>query len=113
MFGVFNTYKWLFVGIGVILWSMSIWHVASTYTESSYTKDKLKLVQEKLDLREKQANEIAELSKKYQENLETLKPKITTINKEIQREILTNNVYHDCKSTDGVVQQYENKLDLQ
>ena len=36
-----------------------------------------------------------------------------TINKEIQHEISTNTIYRDCKSTDGILREYESKLDLQ
>lgn len=106
MLNLFNQYKWLVLGVGAILWSMGVWHVASTYTESSYTKEKLAMV-------EKHQADLAKSSKEYQESLAKIKPVITTINKEIQREIQTNTVYSDCKSTDGVVREYERKLDLQ
>lgn len=106
MLNLFEQYKWPLVGIGVILWSGCVWHIASTYTESSYTKEKLKTLEEHV-------NVIQKMSKEYQESLAALKPKVTTINKEIQREISTNTVYRDCKSTDGVVREYEKKLDLQ
>lgn len=53
------------------------------------------------------------IDKAFQERLSQLRPQITTINKEIQREIYKEPVYTDCKSTDGVVRNYERKLDLQ
>jgi len=88
MLNLFEQYKWLVIGIGVILWSGCIWHVASTYTESSYTKEKLSVL-------EKHTAEIQSVSKAYQEVVLKLKPKVTTINKEIQHEISTNTIYRD------------------
>jgi len=106
MLKIFEQYKWLAIGIGVILWSGCVWHIASTYTESSYTKEKLSDLQE-------HTRQISEMSKQFQEDLAALKPKVTTINKEIQHEISTNTIYRDCKSTDGILREYESKLDLQ
>ncbi len=106
MLNLFNQYKWMALGTGVVVWSVGLWHVASTYTESTYTKERLSSLQKHVDT-------IQTMSKEYQDSLAALKPKVTTINKEIQREINTNTVYRDCKSTDGVLREYENKLDLQ
>lgn len=106
MLNLFEQYKWLAISIGVALWSGCVWHISSVYTESSYTKDKLAALEKNVDI-------IQTMSKNYQESLANLKPKITTINKEIQHEVSTNTIYRDCKSTDNLVREYESKLDLQ
>ncbi len=113
MLNLFNEYKWIGIGIGAILWSIGVWHVAASYTENSYTKEKLELSHKLEESRAKDTELKTVISKALQESLASLRPQVTTINKEIQREILTNHVYTDCKSTDSLMQQYEHKLDLQ
>lgn len=103
---MFSKYK-LFIILGLLAaYSLGVWHVASTYTESSIYKDKLSEAVAALEQNKK-------LSGELQQGLRDYFAKAKPITKEIQRETITNNIYSDCKSTDGVMRGYQDKLNAQ
>lgn len=106
MWLLLNKFKWYILVAGLIIWSAGLWHVASTYTDAKYVKQALEIKEHNDDLRD-------HIDKKLQTELAKIKPQITTINNEIQREIQTNTVYRDCKSTDGVMHNYDKLLEAQ
>jgi len=95
-----------------IVYSLGVWHVAGTYKEAKYIKENLAQANKVIELTEKNQEIIAGIDKKLQEGFAKIKPQVTTINKEIQREIIENRIYSECKSTPDLVQQFEDKLDL-
>ena len=108
-----SKYKWLAIGL---IWFASLcsasWVTYQVVTKQA-TQDKLEMA-EKIIERKAQDDELKDsISKQLQESLAAIKPEITTINRKIEREVIQNTVYRDCKSTDGVVREYERKLDLQ
>lgn len=98
-----------FIGI----WSWGVWDISSKVTEHKYQQEKLAVAEELLEQQRFNANLKDSISKDLQEYLATVKPQITTINKEVQREVSTHTVYAECKSTPDIVREYERKLDLQ
>lgn len=107
-----KTYKLYIYAALFLVYSVGLWHVAAQYTESKYVKQALAQSEKLIELTEKNQELASNIDKKLQEGFAKVKPKITTINKEIQREIIENRIYSECKSTDGVVRQFEDKLDL-
>lgn len=111
---MFTTKIKLFVLIGAIV-AYTAFVSLATYKviDGKYTKEKLEQANAFIEKQNKNDNLKAEISKEVQAGLKRYLDTAKPITKEIQRETITNRVYTDCRSTDGVVQQYERKLDLQ
>lgn len=113
MLNLIKQYKWYVIFLGFISWTVGVSYIVNGFAHRSIAEDKLELVQRTLEQVQKSTDVKEAVSKAFQENLSFITPKITTINKEIHREIQQNSVYTDCRTTDGVLRQYEQKLDLQ
>lgn len=110
---MFETYRnYILTGVFVI-WSWGVWDISSKVTEHEYQQEKLAVAEEILEQQRYNNTLKDSISKDLQEYLATLRPQVTTINKEMQREVSTNTVYAECKSTPDIVREYERKLDLQ
>ncbi len=108
-----NQYKWILILGCFLVYSFGIWHVASKYKESVFLKEKLDMAIEIQEAIEKFNTLNDSISSKVQEELSKIKQKNVAINKEIHNETAKDPVYNSCKSTDGVVQQYRDKLSNQ
>ena len=53
------------------------------------------------------------ISEQLKKDISGLAPIINNINKGTEREIITNHVYSDCRTTDGMLDLYNKKLELQ
>jgi len=110
---IFFKYKWAAYLVAFLLYTFGVWHVTNTYNKASILEDKLTETNAVLK-NVQDNNELGKtISGKLQKDLQKYLAGGKTITKEIQREIITNNIYNDCKSTDGVVRNYRQKLESQ
>lgn len=95
------------------MWSAGIWFVAGDVKENAYNKERLATAQATMKIIDSNAATAAALSKQLQDSLQKLAPTLAAINKDNMNEIATNPVYHDCRITDGVRNNYKRKLQAQ
>jgi len=105
--------KYGLILVSFILYTLGVIWVTNRVVDYKYTKEKLDIVTQVLDTKIDNDKIAADVSKLVEESINTYMSKSKTITKEIQHEVFTNHVYTDCKSTDGIVQQYQRKLDSQ
>lgn len=108
-----SKYKWLLIVLLVIIYTIGVANVVTKYVSAGHTEAMLQLEQEK----NKALNENLKLrdsfDAKLAQELAKRRPIVNNINKEIQREIQTNTVYRDCKSSDSVRDNYNKLLETQ
>lgn len=104
----------LLIGIGLIVaYTATVSFGTYKWVKAGYTEEKLALAEDYIKAQASNNELKAEISQEIQQGLQDYFTKAKPITKEIQRETITNHVYTDCRSTDGVVREYERKLDLQ
>lgn len=108
-----STYKYYFMGVVFVIYSATLWHISSTYTEAKYLGKQLNVAEATLQVTKENTITKNEIVKSMSETLAALKPQTTVINRTIQNEIYKDRVYIDCKSSPSVMREYQRKLDLQ
>lgn len=104
----------LLIGIGIIVaYTATVSFATYKWINAGYVKEKLQMAENYIEAQATNNELKSEISKEIQQGLQDYFTKAKPITKEIQRETITNRVYTDCRSTDGVVREYERKLDLQ
>lgn len=82
-----SKYKWA-IGLGlVVLYTIGIWHVSGVYHESSYQKEIVESLEEKLRVQKENENLAHELSAALLENQAKATASAATINKRIKDEV--------------------------
>lgn len=98
-----RTYKYQIFGVLALIYSVGIWHVAKTYTQSSYKDEKIELQHQVMETQEQRAQLAADVGKVVEEKLGKIKITQQTINQKVIHEITKERVYTECVNTpDGV-----------
>lgn len=95
------------------MYSLGLWHVASTYTETKYIKKQLDVAEAVNEANAKNQDVKDSIAKAVAEALAKWRPANEQSNRKIENEITKDPVYRDCKSSPSVVREYQNKLDNQ
>lgn len=99
-------YKIVFGIVALCLYTFCVWNITTKLNENTLLKDEVAKLQFNAGLGK-------DIQDRLEKSLKSYQSKAGPITKEIQREIITNNIYSDCKSTDGIVRSYRDKLDAQ
>lgn len=109
----FSTYKLYIYAAIFVMYSFAVWHVASGYTNSKCTADKLAIANQTLEDNNKNQVTKDVIAKAVAEALAKWRPINNESNRKIENEIAKDPIYRDCKSSPSVVREYQNKLDNQ
>ena len=96
-------YKYQIMAVLFLIYSMGVWHVAKTYTQSSYKDEKIALQQQVMETTEQRAQLSADIGKQVEAAVGKMKITQQTINQKVIHEITKERVYTECVTTpDGV-----------
>lgn len=109
----FNQYKLYVYAALFVMYSLGLWHVASTYTEAKYIQKQLDVAEAVIETNAKNQDIKDAIAKSVAEALAKWRPANEQSNRKIENEITKDPVYRDCKSSPSVMREYQNKLDAQ
>ena len=107
------SYKWIIYAAFVVMYTLGVVHVTSTYTNASWTSKELKRTEDFLQTQKDNETLKNELSKLLQENLTNQEKKNKAFTKELLNEIAKDPRYKSCTTSDSVRDALQRKLDSQ
>lgn len=110
---LFDSFKLPAIAIAIVVYSAGVWHVASTYTDSTWAQKELERT-EKFIAEQKQNQSLRdEVAKLLKDSLKQREDQSKVYTKELLNELAKDPRYKLCLTTDGVRSAIQRKLDSQ
>lgn len=106
-----KTYKYYIIAALFLSYSVGLWNVAKTYTQSSYKDEKIALQASVIETKEQRAKLANDIGKSLEDKLENLKITNKTIYQKVIHETTKEPVYLECITTPNGVQLIEAAID--
>lgn|SRR5215469_13287355 len=113
MLKIWSEYKYLILGIVLLIYSAGLWHVSSEYTSSGFKDERISMLNEQLRIQNENATLNAEISRTLQEGLDSSSKQIQGAVTAAVNEIRNDPRYRDCRITDGVRKSYSDAIKAQ
>lgn len=105
----FDKYKWIAVAIAFLVYSIGLWHVSSEVQDAGYNRERLHRAEEIIDIKAKNDELLAQVSKGFQESLATIKTEHEQHQKDMN-EALKDARYTSCTVSDSVRDLYRKRI---